>query len=238
VKPPKPGQTKRINIQIEPQAAAPAPVVSGGGAADGAQGATTTVGAYPWFWSKVSPAQSASGPGRLEGALITIRNAPAGQGVRTPRLDSLRSVIDSHGIDILLATVGTEVSPALALAVIAVESSGKTDAVSSAGAQGLMQLMPATADRFGVADATVAKDNITGGVRFLDFLMEKFDRDPILVLAAYNAGENSIPTHEGVPPYAETRDYVPKVLAAFQMARALCVTPPQLVTDGCVFARP
>ena len=152
-----------------------------------------------------------------------------------PRLQGLQNIAKTHGADILRATVGTEVSPALVVAVMAIESGGKSDALSGAGAQGLMQLMPATAERFGVTDASVPGDNIKGGVAFLDFLMKEFDRDPILVLAGYNAGENAVKTHKGVPPYAETRDYVPKVLAAFGTARGLCLTPPVLVTDGCVF---
>ncbi|MEL6809489.1 MAG: lytic transglycosylase domain-containing protein, partial [Pseudomonadota bacterium] len=101
---------------------------------------------------------------------------------------------------------------------------------------GLMQLMPATADRFGVDDSFEPAENIAGGVKYLDWLMGHFDRDPVLVLAGYNAGEGAVRKHQGVPPYSETRDYVPKVLATFQLARGLCVTPPVLVTDGCVFA--
>ncbi|HHL22716.1 MAG TPA: lytic transglycosylase domain-containing protein, partial [Aliiroseovarius sp.] len=68
------------------------------------------------------------------------------------------------------------------------------------------------------------------------WLMGEFGRDPILALAAYNAGENAVRGNSGVPPYPETRGYVPKVLAAWQVARGLCVTPPELITDGCVFA--
>ena len=116
-----------------------------------------------------------------------------------------------------------------------VESGGRVDAVSSAGAQGLMQLMPATAERFGVSNAMDASDNIKGGIAFLDFLMKKFEGDPILVLAGYNAGENSIGSNDGVPPFVETRDYVPKVLAAYETARGLCRTQPMLLSDGCVF---
>jgi soluble lytic murein transglycosylase-like protein len=82
----------------------------------------------------------------------------------------------------------------------------------------------------------VPAQNILGGVKYLNWLMGKFDYDPILVLAGYNAGEGSVLNHDGVPPYPETRDYVPKVLAAFQVARGLCKTPPELITDGCVFA--
>lgn len=126
-------------------------------------------------------------------------------------------------------------SPALVLAVIAVESAGKSDAVSRVGATGLMQLMPDTASRFGVTDSLVPAHNIAGGVKYLDWLMQEFGNDPILVLAGYNAGEGNVRNHQGVPPFAETRDYVPKVLAAFQVASGLCQTRPQLISDGCVF---
>ena len=123
------------------------------------------------------------------------------------------------------------------LAVIAVESGGRSDAVSSAGAGGLMQLMPDTASRFGVTDRMSPKESIRGGVAYLDWLMKEFGGDPLLVLAGYNAGEGAVRKHKGVPPYAETRDYVPKVLAAFKVASGLCLTPPELITDGCVFTR-
>ncbi|MGD9865108.1 MAG: lytic transglycosylase domain-containing protein, partial [Pseudodonghicola sp.] len=89
--------------------------------------------------------------------------------------------------------------------------------------------------RFGVTDSLAPDQNIAGGVKYLNWLMEKFGNDPILVLAGYNAGEGSVRDHAGVPPFAETRDYVPKVLAAFQVARGLCRTPPELISDGCVF---
>ena len=86
-----------------------------------------------------------------------------------------------------------------------------------------MQLMPATAERFGVADRTLPADNIKGGVAYLNVLMKLFDRDPAMVLAAYNAGENAVKSHGGVPPFDETRAYVPKVLAAWSVARGLCL---------------
>ncbi|EIE48898.1 lytic transglycosylase, catalytic [Citreicella sp. 357] len=234
VKVPKPGTKKRITVQIEPQAIMPAvaaPPVSGAAPT----GRPAGPGNYDWFWDVVSPSLGESGPGRLEPALAGLSKPPVGKGVAAPRLQALQGMAAAHGIELLKATVGTRVSPALALAVMAVESGGQADAKSDAGAQGLMQLMPATAERFGVTDAFDPADNIRGAVRFLDFLMETFDGDPILVLAGYNAGENSIPKFDGVPPYAETRDYVPKVLAAFSVARALCLTPPMLVSDGCVF---
>jgi soluble lytic murein transglycosylase-like protein len=87
-----------------------------------------------------------------------------------------------------------------------------------------------------VTDATDPAQNIKGGVAYLDWLMGEFDGDPLLVLAAYNAGEGSVRRYEGVPPFDETRAYVPKVLAAWSVARSLCKTPPELISDGCAFA--
>lgn len=191
---------------------------------------------HEWFWSVISPKIEASGPGRLATAVLHLNKAPPAEAISGPRLQSLQDITLSHGTEIMIATIGTKVSPAFVLALISVESGGRVDVTSSAGANGLMQLMPATAERFGVTDAADAAQNIKGGVAYLDWLMEKFDSDPILVLAGYNAGENAVIDNGGVPPYAETRGYVPKVLAAWEVARGLCLTPPQLVTDGCVFA--
>ena len=234
-KPPKKGSRKRITIQITPDGPKAGAIV-GGGASSGASGSTRSnaVGSYAWFWEKVPTALDKTG-GRYQTALNRLNNPPSGGGVRAPRLQTLYTISQAHGVEILKATIGKKVSPALVLAVIAVESAGKSNAVSSAGAQGLMQLMPATAARFGVTDVNIPAQNISGGVAYLDWLMGEFGNDPVLVLAAYNAGEGAVRKNNGVPPYSETRDYVPKVLAAFQVARGLCVTPPQLATDGCVF---
>lgn len=191
-------------------------------------------GTYAWFWEKV-PAARGSVDGRFELALATLSQGPKGASVAAPRMQDMQDLADRYGIELLKATLGTEVSPALALAVMATESAGREDAVSSAGAQGLMQLIPDTASRFGVKDALDPVANIKGGVAYLDWLMKNFSRDPIMVIAAYNAGEGAVTQNDGVPPYAETRDYVPKVLAAWQVAQGLCITPPELVTDPCVF---
>ncbi len=242
VKPPAAGVKKRITVQIAPRAnpaVAPppprAPEAPAQPATNRPSAKPAPLGGYSWFWTQVAPEADASGPGRLAPALASLGKGPDGQSVAAPRLQGLQEIASAHGVDLLRETVGTRVSPALALAVIAVESSGRARAESKAGAQGLMQLMPGTAARFGVKDSFDPTQNIRGGVAFLDLLMEKFDGDPILVLAGYNAGENSIGQHGGVPPYAETRDYVPKVLSAFQVARGLCLTPPELISDGCVF---
>ena len=190
--------------------------------------------AYDWFWNTV-PTGRGMAADRFGLAMATLSKGPSGASVRAPRLQDLQGLAETYGKQILAATVGTEVSPALALAVIAVESAGKPDALSSAGAQGLMQLIPATAERFGVTDSKDPAQNIKGGVAYLNWLLKEFNRDPLMVLAAYNAGEGAVRANDGVPPYAETRDYVPKVLAAWQVAQGLCLSPPELVTDPCVF---
>lgn len=229
---PQPG-ARRLIIQIDPveqqrllQAVMPPPAAIAA--------APTAIDPYDWFWADVSPAL-ADGAGRFQQAMAVLGRAP-GPDQAVPRLQQLQDIAAAHGKEILAATVGTNVSPALVLAVIAIESGGRTDAVSLSGAVGLMQLIPATADRFDVADSTQASQNIRGGVAYLDWLMREFNRDPVLVLAAYNAGENAVKGAGGVPPNAETRGYVPKVLAAWALARGLCLTQPELVSDGCVFA--
>jgi len=103
-----------------------------------------------------------------------------------------------------------EVSPLLVDSVVQVESNYNPFAVSPKGAQGLMQLMPATARRFGVKNTFDARQNIEGGVRYLKFLHDTF-QDDRLAIAAYNAGEKSVTKYGTVPPYAETVSYVAKV---------------------------
>lgn len=191
---------------------------------------------YEWFWASISPDLDASGPGRLAEAVQVLGDPPEGATLHEPRMDTLQDIAAAHSSDILLATIDTRVSPALVLALISVESGGRIEAVSGAGAAGLMQLMPATAERFGVVDRNDPTQNIAGGVAYLDWLLDHFDGDPILALAGYNAGEGAVRRNEGVPPYPETRGYVPKVLAAWTVARRLCRTPPVLISDGCVFS--
>ena len=189
---------------------------------------------YAWYWDLVPPGLTQR-DGRFPAAMAALAQGPGGAQVAAPRMQSMQTIAETYGTEILMATVGTDVSPALVLAVMGIESAGRKDAVSHAGAVGLMQLIPATAERFGVTDSTNPAQNIKGGVAYLSWLMKEFDSDPVMVLAAYNAGEGAVKKNAGVPPYAETRDYVPKVLAAWQVAQGLCQTPPELVTDPCVF---
>ncbi len=106
-----------------------------------------------------------------------------------------------------------DLAPRLVLAVIAVESNFDVKAVSPKRAQGLMQLIPETADRFGVRNPFDPADNIRGGIQYLRWLLEYFGGDLSLALAGYNAGEKAVERHQGIPPYAETVAYVKKVKA-------------------------
>ena len=236
---PENGQS-RINVQIDPAEQAAAlglaePDGQGAALGDSAEAGAGAVPeqAYGWFWADVGAGLDQGGPANLARALALLRDHPA---TPAPRLQDLHEIAAARGRDILRATVGTDVSPALVVAMIAVESGGRAGATSDKGAQGLMQLIPDTAARFGVQDATDPGQNISGGVAYMNWLMGEFARDPILALAGYNAGENAVRKNGGVPPFGETRAYVPKVLAAWQVARGLCMTPPELITDGCVFA--
>lgn len=230
------GVGKRITVQIDPEEQArrlAQPERPEAPAAKPVANTPLVPHGYEWFWSTVSPEISKGGPANLQKAFAALENK---QGLITPRLQDLQNIAATHGIDILKATVGTEVSPAWVLALISVESAGRADAISSAGAQGVMQLIPATAERFGVTDPVDPAQNIKGGVAYLAWLMSHFDGDPILAMAGYNAGENAVTENGGVPPFAETRAYIPKVLSAWRVAKGLCQTPPELLTDGCVFA--
>lgn len=98
--------------------------------------------------------------------------------------------------------------PRFVHAVIWQESKYIVDARSHAGAQGLMQLMPATAERFGCEDRNDPKENIEAGTKYLHWLLKRFDGNVELALAGYNAGEGSVDKYNGIPPYNETRNYV------------------------------
>ena len=111
-----------------------------------------------------------------------------------------------------------DVSPLLVDSVIQVESNYNPYAISPKGAQGLMQLMPATAHRFGVKDSFDPRQNIEGGVRYLKFLQDTF-QDDRLAVAAYNAGEKAVTKYGNVPPYRETVDYVSRVGQKYSQAK-------------------
>jgi hypothetical protein len=108
-----------------------------------------------------------------------------------------------------------KIEPQLALSIIAAESNFNHLALSDKNAQGLMQLIPQTSERFNVKNAFDPAQNIRGGLTYLRWLLAYFEGDVALVAAAYNAGEGTVDRYRGVPPYSETRNYVKRVLRSF-----------------------
>ncbi len=128
-----------------------------------------------------------------------------------------------------------ELDPLLVLAVIEVESNFNPSALSPKNAMGLMQLIPETAQRFGVRKPFDARENVQGGMSYLRWLLAYFEGDLSLVTAAYNAGEGAVDKYRGVPPYAETQEYVRKVLGRFGAVRHpfdAKVVPPSLAVKA------
>ena len=119
------------------------------------------------------------------------------------------------------------VSADLIVAIIEAESSFNPRAVSRRGARGLMQLMPETAASLGVGDPFDPRENIEGGVRHLRALMDQFDNNLPLVLAAYNAGRQAVIDHRGIPPYRQTRQYVSRILRRLDLDDAKASDPSQ-----------
>jgi hypothetical protein len=113
-----------------------------------------------------------------------------------------------------------QVNPQVVAALIRQESAGKVRAVSHKGARGLMQLMPATAQRFGVRKDQLfePKHNLEAGVRYLSWLMDQFPNDLAKILAAYNAGEGAVARYKGIPPYRETQNYVRRIFTNLGLA--------------------
>ena len=134
--------------------------------------------------------------------------ATAGQPLSTRKRQEFAPIIQA-------ACDKYNVDPDLVNAVIQVESAYNKQAVSHAGAIGLMQLMPATASRFGVKQIKDPEENVHGGVQYLKFLLDLFNNDLSLAVAAYNAGEGAVQKYQGIPKYTETQNYVKRVLSIY-----------------------
>lgn len=153
-------------------------------------------------------------------SVMTLKPAmqiAAASGVNTEKpLHQIRDkIIYDRMVNKVARTYGLE--RALLHAVISVESRYSPKAVSKAGALGLMQLMPVTAKRYGVADPLDPLQNLHGGARYLRYLLKKYNNDRHLALAAYNAGEASVAKYGNqIPPYPETTKYVPRVMGYYQ----------------------
>jgi hypothetical protein len=130
----------------------------------------------------------------------SLRRAMRRQPAKGPIATLVRNLAPEYKLD-----------PELVLAVVEVESNFDPHAQSPKNAQGLMQLIPATAERFGVRDVWDPEDNLRGGMAYLQWLLDRFGGNVKLALAAYNAGEAAVDRHQGVPPYGETRNYVGRI---------------------------
>lgn len=165
-------------------------------------------------------------------ASLAVGATPAATG---PRGTSTGSMQDLRRI---VREVSAEqgVDPKLVDALVQVESAYNPRAVSHKGAQGLMQLMPATADRLDVDDPFDPEQNVRGGIRELDRLIDRYSGNLQLALAAYNAGEGAVEKYRGIPPYRETRNYVARIMSLytgkpFRVSGGRLISPVKMVRE-------
>jgi transglycosylase-like protein with SLT domain len=163
---------------------------------------------------------------RVEGDIVYLSLKGGGEVGMPPSL--IRGVVPDEVVDEVVSATGDlhalaseaarrhGLDPELVLAVVTVESGFRPEAVSSKGAQGLMQLMPATAQALGVQNALDPAANLDGGARHLSELIAFYGGDVTKALAAYNAGAGAVARHGGVPPYKETQEYVKKVMKRYR----------------------
>ena len=168
-------------------------------------------------------APSPEGAGRFSSLVQAAIDRTAGDAPVSGETSPLApAMVPSAQIDSLVGAnaAAWQVDPALVKAIIANESGFNANATSKTGAQGLMQLEPQTAASLGVRDAYDPAQNIWGGTRYIKGLLERFHGDVHLAVAAYNAGPGAVEKYNGVPPYAETQNYVANVLGSYEKYKA------------------
>ncbi len=157
-------------------------------------------------WLRKASSSGAKAPDRCEPPQVRYASVP------TPPPAHIKALVHK-----MAPTYGLD--PDLVLAVISAESAFRADVVSPKNAMGLMQLIPETAERFGVRNVFAPEDNIRGGMKYLRWLLAFFEGDVTLTLAGYNAGEGAVVQYKGVPPYRETQDYVAKIRMVYAIKR-------------------
>jgi len=197
---------------------------------------------------------AASSSNSIRPAAVAYTPPPAASAAVVKSLQGFSTgdpVVDSYIVE---SSSRNGVDPLLIYSIMHRESSFRRMAVSPKGARGLMQLMPGTAARFGVANIFDPRQNIEGGTRYVRFLLDTFDGDVRLTLAGYNAGEGAVMKYGGVPPYSETQEYVRRISERYdmirdpstartaqrvsrsQIAKLKAAEPPPLVYERNVFA--
>jgi soluble lytic murein transglycosylase-like protein len=163
-----------------------------------------------------------------EGFRLLLRDGPLPAGDPVPNRETAAARVARERLEPLIrrAARAHGLDPALLRAVLHVESRFNPAAVSRAGAAGAMQLMPATARRYGVTDRVDAAQSVDAGARHLRDLLRRYDGNVALALSAYNAGEGAVERHaRRIPPYRETLTYVPEVLARAEGYRGMAASP-------------
>jgi soluble lytic murein transglycosylase-like protein len=164
-----------------------------------------------------SPSETNNPAANFSSLMAPLTSGSEAESAPLPQTGSVAEAIHA-------AAAATGLSPALLTAVASVESGLNPNAVSSAGAIGLMQLMPATAEALGVNPDNTWQ-NALGGAEYLKTLLNQFGHNLSLALAAYNAGPGAVEAYGGIPPYAQTEQYVKEVLARYQAYAAPRLTP-------------
>jgi hypothetical protein len=194
----------------------------------------------------VAPAFAASPGVAPQGHMTTVVRADTRTGrlvrsiVMVPPIvvfqDKKVQAVQDRNLKIMIDRIADEhgVESHLVHSVIRAESNYNANAVSPKGAQGIMQLIPSTARRFGVSNTFDAQENIQGGVRYLRYLLDYYQGDYAKAIAAYNAGESAVDKYNGVPPFAETQNYVYQVARNLETARQAAPRNPAIIKESPV----